>query len=193
MAFFDNFAEKAKQFGSVAAEKTKDFAAVASEKTKDFAAVASEKTKEAADNVKITAAIAAEKREIEKNYRAIGEWFVNENCCEAPAGIADVVAAVRASFEKIAELEASRPSKAEADDIVITLGCPKCGAEVSGKFCAQCGAQVVIEVIDEAVEEVAEAVEEIVEEVAEKVEEIVDSSEKRRALAKPTPFFFCSF
>lgn len=162
MAFFDTFAEKAKKFGSVAAEKTKDIAAVASEKTKD-----------AADNVKISAAIAAEKREIEKNYRAIGEWYVNENSGEVPAGIADVVAAVRASFEKIAELEASRPTKEEGE-AEITINCPKCGAEVTGKFCAACGAQVVIEAAEEAAEEVAEAVEEVVEEVAEKVEDIVD-------------------
>lgn len=171
MAFLDNL----KKFGSAAAEKTKEYAAVAGEKTKEYAAVASEKTKDAADNVKISAAIAAEKRSIEKNYRAIGEWFVNENCCEAPEGIADVVAAVRASFEKIAELEASRPSKDEVEpEESITLSCPKCGAEVSGKFCASCGAQVIVEAIEEAVEEAAEAVEEVVEEVAEKVEDIVD-------------------
>ena len=165
MAFFDNFAEKAKKFGAVAAEKTKEYAAVAGEKTKD-----------AADNVKISAAIAAEKRDIEKNYRIIGEWFVNENCCEAPAGIADVVAAVHASFEKIAELEASRPAKEEIiePEETITLSCPKCGAEVSGKFCAACGAQVIVEAVEEIAEEVAEAVEEVAEEVAEKVEDIVD-------------------
>ncbi len=182
MAFFDNFAEKAKKFGSAAAEKTKDFAAVATEKTKDFAATATEKTKDAADNVKISAAIAAEKREIEKNYRAIGEWYVNENVGEVPAGIADVVEAVRASFEKIAELEASRPVKEEVvEDAVITLNCPKCGAEVSGKFCAECGTQVVVEAVEEiaekvedVVEDVVEAVEEVIEEVKEKVEDIVD-------------------
>lgn len=161
MAFFDNFAEKAKKFGATAAEKTKEYAAVAGEKTKD-----------AAGNVKISAAIAAEKRDIEKNYRAIGEWYVNENSGEVPAGIADVVAAVRASFEKIAELEAARPTKDEIiePEETITLSCPKCGAEVSGKFCASCGTQVIIEAVEEIVEEVAEAVEEVVEEV----KEIVD-------------------
>ncbi len=150
MAFFDNFAEKAKKFTSVAAEKTKDFASAAGEKAQD-----------AADNVKISAAIASEKRAIEKNYRAIGEWYVNENSAKVPEAIADVVAAVRASFEKIAELEMQRPSKEGAEE-PITINCPKCGAEVSGKFCASCGAQVVIEAVEEVVEDVAEAVEKVV-------------------------------
>ena len=47
-------------------------------KAKDVAAVAADKARDAAELTKITVAIAGEQREIDKNYRAIGEWFVNE-------------------------------------------------------------------------------------------------------------------
>ena len=74
------------------------------QKAKSVAATATEMAKEAAGSAKISAAILAEKREMDKNYRAIGQWFVCEYD-EAPEAIADVVAAVRASQEKIAQLE----------------------------------------------------------------------------------------
>ena len=45
-------------------------------KAKVVASAASEKAKEAADTAKISAAIVAEKRELDKNYRAIGQWYV---------------------------------------------------------------------------------------------------------------------
>ena len=47
-------------------------------KAKDVAAVAADKAKDAAELTKLSVAIAGEQREIDKNYRIIGEWFVNE-------------------------------------------------------------------------------------------------------------------
>ena len=55
----------------------------------------------------------------------------------------DVVAAVNASKARIAELEASKPSKAEPavdEEQVSVKVCPVCGAASGDKFCPHCGA-----------------------------------------------------
>ena len=119
-------------------------------KAKAVAATASEKAKEAADSAKISAAIIAEKRELDKNYRAIGQWYACECPEEVPEAIADVVAAVKAGLEKIAQLEASReaqnvPAEAveeAAEEAAEPAGavCPVCGKISESKFCPHCGA-----------------------------------------------------
>lgn len=113
-------------------------------KAKDVAAVAGEKAKDAAELTKINVAIAGEQREMDKNYRTIGEWFVNEYSGEIPAAVKDLVDAVVASKAKIAELEASKPRKDEPAEAEVAAApkkvCPICGAESDSKFCPQCGA-----------------------------------------------------
>jgi len=121
MAFFDDFKAKAK----------------------DFAAVASEKAKDLSDSARTSAAILAEQREIDKNYRVIGEWFVNEYEGDCPDAIADVVAAVKVSKGKIEELRASREKVEDPEqEPVVDIGraCPLCGEVSNGKFCPKCGA-----------------------------------------------------
>ena len=100
MAFFENLSKK-----------VQDVAFVAAEKGKEVAAVASEKAQSAAESVKISAAIASEQRTMDRNYRAIGEWYVSEAGDELPAAIADIVRAVHESKAKIADLEAQRSAK----------------------------------------------------------------------------------
>lgn len=112
--------------------------------TKDVANKAADRTKDAAELVKIYVAIAGEQKEIDKNYRAIGEWFVSEYEGEIPEAVREVVEAVNASKAKIAELEASKPVRetpVEAEEEE-TVGkkCPICGAESDSRFCPQCGA-----------------------------------------------------
>ena len=110
-------------------------------KTKAFAAVAADKAKDTAELTKINVAIAGEQREIDKTCRAIGEWFVNEYEGEIPDAVRDLVEAVVSSKAKIAELEASKPAKAEpAAPVVEEKACPICGAKADSKFCPQCGA-----------------------------------------------------
>ena len=145
-------------------KKVKDAAAVTAEKAKDVAAVASEKAKDTAELAKINLAIAGEQREIEKNYRTIGEWFVTEYDGELPEAVKALADAVAASKAKIAELEASKPSKAEkaadaapaeetadfaevadeaeetAEEPKTLTKCPLCGFETDSRFCPQCGA-----------------------------------------------------
>ena len=134
MAFFEDLTKK-----------TKDLAYVAADKAKDVAAVAADKAKDAAELTRISMAIAGEQREIDKNYRTIGEWFVSEYEGEIPEAVKDLVEAVAASKAKIAELEASKPVKEEAapaDEPEAKAGktCPICGTESDSKFCPQCGA-----------------------------------------------------
>ncbi|MBQ7777725.1 MAG: zinc ribbon domain-containing protein [Oscillibacter sp.] len=119
MAFFEEFSKKAKNAAAVAADKAKD----------------------AAELTKISVAIAGEQKNIDKSFRAIGEWFVNEYEGEIPDAVRDLVEAVNAAKAKIAELEASKPSKEVAEEAAPAgKKCPICGAESDSKFCPQCGA-----------------------------------------------------
>ena len=115
MAFLDDLSKKAKDLAAAAGE---------------FAVAAGEKAKDATEVARINVAIASEQRDIDKNYRNIGEWFVNEYSGEIPEAVKDLVEAVAASKAKIAELEAGKPGKT----------CPICGTESDSKFCPQCGA-----------------------------------------------------
>ena len=89
--------------------------------------------------------ILSEQREIEKNYRAIGEWFVSEFQGEVPDAVKDVVAAVNASKEKIAHLEASKKKETaqEAEPVEKSddaKTCSVCGTVSDSNFCPHCGA-----------------------------------------------------
>ena len=121
MAFFDELTKKAKGVAAVAADKAKD----------------------AAELTKLSVAIAGEQREIDKNYRTIGEWFVNEYEGEIPDAVRDMVEAVNTSKAKIAELEAAKEATKEAPaaaEAPAAKTCPICGANSDSKFCPQCGA-----------------------------------------------------
>ena len=131
MAFFEDLSRKVQDVAFAAAEKGKEVAAIASEKAQD-----------AADTVKTNVAIAGEQRAIEKNYRAIGEWFVSEHQGDIPDAVKDVVDAITASKERIAQLEADRPQKGspvEESEVTFKV-CPVCGAASDSKFCPHCGA-----------------------------------------------------
>ena len=134
MAFFEELSRKAK-----------DVAAVAADKAKDVAAVAADKARETTEKTKISVAIAGEQREIEKNYRMIGEWFINEYDGELPEAVQELADAVAASKTRIAELEEQKNAvktepvvEVEAEPAV--KACPVCGAESDSKFCPKCGA-----------------------------------------------------
>ena len=123
--------------------KAQEYAGVAIDKVKDLAAVAAEKARAASESAKLRLAIVVEKRERDKNYRAIGEWFVSEFDGETPDAVKDVVAAVNASNARIAELEesfAKKEEEAEESPAPELKVCPACGAASNSNFCPDCGA-----------------------------------------------------
>ena len=54
-------------------KKAQGYADIAVDKAKDLAEVAADKAKTATNTAKLNMAILSERRELEKNYRAIGE------------------------------------------------------------------------------------------------------------------------
>ena len=126
-------------------KKAQQVAGAAAEKAKDLAGTATEMAKAAIDTAKMNMEILSEQREIEKNYRAIGEWFVSEFQGEVPDAVKDVVAAVNASKEKIAHLEASKKKETaqEAEPVEKSddaKTCSVCGTVSDSYFCPHCGA-----------------------------------------------------
>ena len=131
MGIFNDISKKAQEYAGIAVDKAKDLAEVAADKAKDLS-----------DTAKINVAIMNEQRELEKNYRAIGEWFVSEHQGDIPDAVKDVVDAIVASKERIAQLEADRPQKdspVEESEVTFKV-CPVCGAASDSKFCPHCGA-----------------------------------------------------
>ena len=126
-------------------KKAQQVAGAAAEKAKDLAGTATEMAKAAIDTAKMNMEILSEQREIEKNYRAIGEWVVSEFQGEVPDAVKDVVAAVNASKEKIAHLEASKKKETaqEAEPVEKSddaKTCSVCGTVSDSNFCPHCGA-----------------------------------------------------
>ena len=126
-------------------KKAQQVAGAAAEKAKDLAGTATEMAKAAIDTAKMNMEILSEQREIEKNYRAIGEWFVSEFQGEVPDAVKDEVAAVNASKEKIAHLEASKKKETaqEAEPVEKSddaKTCSVCGTVSDSNFCPHCGA-----------------------------------------------------
>lgn len=65
-------------------KKAQEYAGIAVDKAKDLAEVAADKAQTLSDTAKTNMAIMNEQRELEKNYRAIGEWFVAEHQSDVP-------------------------------------------------------------------------------------------------------------
>lgn len=113
------------------------------QKARAAVSTAAVKAREVADSAKISAAIISEKRELDKSYRALGQWYACEHGeGEIPEAVADVMAAIRSSQQKIADLQASRDAaeNAEANQPEEGAVCPVCGKISDSKFCPHCGA-----------------------------------------------------
>ena len=95
-------------------KKAQEYAGIAVDKAKDLAEVAADKAQALTDTAKVNMSIMSEQRELEKNYRAIGEWYVSTLEGDAPEAVADIVAAIKASQEKLAAYEAAKAEAAAA-------------------------------------------------------------------------------
>lgn len=113
-----------------------------SKKAQVAASFVTEKTKDVAEQAKTNVSILAEQREIEKNYRAIGEWFIAEYEGEIPDALRTIVDAIHTSKAKIVELEARKEEDTVTAEVVEETVCPNCGSKSVGKFCADCGASI---------------------------------------------------
>ena len=76
----------------------------ASEKAGVLKDYAGEKASSLKDTAKTGVTIAAEKRSLEKNYQALGEWYAASCGDHVPEAVADIVQAIHASQERIRDL-----------------------------------------------------------------------------------------
>ena len=89
-----------------AAEAAQGAAAAAGEKAGALKDYAAEKAGALKDSAVAGVSLMSEKRSLEKNYQALGEWYAAQCGDDVPGAVSDVVRAIRASQERIAELRA---------------------------------------------------------------------------------------
>lgn len=88
--------------------KAQEVAYSATEKAQSAASVASEKAGVIKDVAKTNVGLVTEKRNLEKCYQALGEWYAAQCGDEAPEGAADMLKAIRDAEAKLEELKARK-------------------------------------------------------------------------------------
>ncbi len=124
-------------------KKAQEYAGIAVDKAKDLAEVAADKAQTLSDTAKTNMAIMNEQRELEKNYRAIGEWFVAKHQSDVPACRQGRGGCRQRQQGAYRPAGGSKPRKDEpaVDESEVTFKvCPVCGAASDSKFCPHCGA-----------------------------------------------------
>lgn len=99
-------------------------------------------SKDLAENAKVALAVSAEEREIEKAYRALGQWYYATRGQETEEA-QEFIDIVETSLRKIRVIrEESEAARAAANQPTPLIACPACGAEIEQdtKFCPACGA-----------------------------------------------------
>ena len=99
-------AEAAQDAAAAAGEKAGAFKDYAAEKAGALMDYAGEKAGALKDSAVAGVSLMSEKRKLEKNYQALGEWYAAQCGDSAPDAVSDVVRAIRASQSRIAELRA---------------------------------------------------------------------------------------
>ena len=87
--------------------------------------------------------MAAERRSMDKNYRALGEWYVSTLEGDAPEAVADIVAAIKDSQENLAAYEAAKAeaaaAKKEKEPVIEVTIEKKCDEEpAAAEECCEC-------------------------------------------------------
>ncbi len=108
--------EKAGAFIGYAGEKAEALKEFAGEKAGAFIDYAGEKAGALKGYAGEKAALITEKRNLARNYQALGEWYVAQCGDDAPEAVADVVKAIHASQAKLAELRERGAEDAQPDE-----------------------------------------------------------------------------
>jgi hypothetical protein len=111
-ALKDRAGAKAGVFMDYAGEKASALRGAAGEKAGSLIDYAAEKAGALKDYAVSGIALVNEKRTLEKNYQALGEWYAAQCVDSAPEAVADIVRAIHESQAKIAELR-SRGAETE--------------------------------------------------------------------------------
>ena len=115
-----------------------------SKKLSEVAQTTVQVSKELVGSAKATLAISAEEREIEKAYRALGQWYYSTKG-ENPEEAAEFMETVDTSLRKIREIrQEAEAAKTAASQPVPMIACPACGTmmEEGTRFCPSCGAMM---------------------------------------------------
>ena len=115
MPNLDELKRMAQSAAYAATELAQGAAAVAGEKAGALKEFAGEKAGTLKGYAEEKAALLTEKRSLARNYQALGEWYAAQCGDNAPEAVADVVASIRASQEKIAVLRSNGAEDAEQD------------------------------------------------------------------------------
>ena len=166
----------------------------ATEKAQGVAAVAGEKASAVKEVAKTNISLVTEKKNLEKAYQALGEWFAAQcGCDDVPEGAAEKLAEIRALEDKLETLKTMKTEQEmnarelldrgveffseKAEELVALAKKPFEKAEAPAEE-AVCEAEElaagVKEAVEEAAEEAKEAVEEAAEKIAEKAEELLE-------------------
>lgn len=108
--------EKAGALKEYAGEKAEAIKAAAGEKAGALKDFAGERAGAIRDTAVHNVTVVSERRELDRNYRAIGEWYVATYGDDAPEAVADIVNAIRASRAKLAELRARGDGDGQEDE-----------------------------------------------------------------------------
>lgn len=96
------------------------------------------------DSAKTALAISAEEREIERAYRALGQWYYATKGAN-PEEAGEYIDIVDTSLRKIRDIreEAEAAKTADTPPAAVST-CPACGAQIEdgAQFCPACGAML---------------------------------------------------
>lgn len=95
------------------------------------------------DSAKTALAISAEEREIEKAYRALGQWYYATKGAN-PEEADEYIDIVDTSLRKIRDIREEAEAAKTADSPAAVSTCPACGAQIEAgaRFCPVCGAMM---------------------------------------------------